>query len=652
MSTTLSDAALVSAHLSGDRGALAAIYDRYASGLYDTAAAMLSDRHDAADMVQDVFCIAAERLGQLRDPDRLKPWLYAVLRNEVYRRTKRRRRTTPTDFQSSTVPDVVAPADPGADGASVAFAELASLVRAAAAGLDDRDRLILELSIRQGLDGSDLADALGVTPEQSYSLVHRMRERVDRSLGAFVVATSGRRECATLDEILRDWDGEFSVLIRKRVARHIESCETCEETKGKMAPLALFGAAPVLAAPLGLRERVLEATSRIPTPGTGSGSTGGTTSRIRLRPSDGFPRAARFVGRGPWWITGAVVLTVAGSVLVLATSDPNSSNSESPITAVQGSPDTATDTTVPESTTTSGMSTPDSIVPLPTVPPSTVSTPAVSTPAVSTPAGPTTTASTASVTPSTVAPAVTPSTSVPPTTTPRATTTTTPRTTTTSPRATTTTTPAALVALGVSATSLDFSTTGTTATFRLTNSNSSSVPWKIASTQPAFFTFSPSSGTLSAGASVPITITFARATAVAYSNASTFPEGRFDFPARITATRAPTTTLQLLGAVGRPPQVGAITVRFSGASCANVSIQVPVTDESPLKSVVAALTLSGGLAPTTRTINLTDSGKGSWVGASADLPNSVTALTVKVTATDVNGLTATADTKVTRPTTC
>ncbi len=98
VTSTLSDADLVSTYLSGDRAALAAIYDRYSSGLYDTAAAMLSDRHDAADMVQDVFCIAAERLDQLRDPSRLKPWLYAVLRNEVYRRTKRRRRATPTDF--------------------------------------------------------------------------------------------------------------------------------------------------------------------------------------------------------------------------------------------------------------------------------------------------------------------------------------------------------------------------------------------------------------------------------------------------------------------------------------------------------------------------------------------------------------------------
>lgn len=86
------DAELVTAYTKGDRNALAAIYDRYADGLYDTARAMLSDSHDAADMVQDVFCIAAQRLSQLREPDRLKAWLYAILRNEVYRRSKKRRR--------------------------------------------------------------------------------------------------------------------------------------------------------------------------------------------------------------------------------------------------------------------------------------------------------------------------------------------------------------------------------------------------------------------------------------------------------------------------------------------------------------------------------------------------------------------------------
>ena len=495
MTSTPSDADLVSTYLSGDRTALAAIYDRYSSGLYDTAAAMLSDRHDAADMVQDVFCIAAERLDQLRDPSRLKPWLYAVLRNEVYRRTKRRRRATPTDFQSDTVPDVVAPIDPGAEGASVAFAELAALVREAAAGLDERDQLILELSVRQGLEGADLADALGVTAEQSYSLVHRMRERVDRSLGAYVVAKAGRKECDALDEILRDWDGRFSVLIRKRVARHIESCETCEETKGKVAPLALFGAAPVLAAPLGLRAKVLAATSNIAIPnGTSTGT--GNAARIRWRASDGFPRAARFTRRTLWWSTGAVVLVATGALvgatLVGSSSDDGITATGTPVTTISGgseSPDTAPDNTSdsgPDTTIDTGSPTtsapPSSIAPTPTT------SPRSSTTVVSNAI--TTTSTAGGVVSPTNAPTTTPATTTP---------------TTRAPATSTTTRPPSLTAFLLSTSSLDFGTTSTTMTVRLTNKNATALGWKAASARPAFFTFSPSSGTLAAGASVTVT---------------------------------------------------------------------------------------------------------------------------------------------------
>ena len=47
------DAQLVAAYLSGDRGALAGMYDRYGAGLYDTAAAMLRDRLRAPIIAAD-----------------------------------------------------------------------------------------------------------------------------------------------------------------------------------------------------------------------------------------------------------------------------------------------------------------------------------------------------------------------------------------------------------------------------------------------------------------------------------------------------------------------------------------------------------------------------------------------------------------------
>ena len=145
MKESRADAQLVADHLAGDRTALAGIYDRSADTLYDTASAMLSDRHEAADVMQDVFLIAAERLDQLRDQSRLKPWLFAILRNQVFTRTKRRGRTRVTDFSAPEAPEMAAPIDPRAEGEELAYTELAELVRSAAAGLDDVRILGVEL---------------------------------------------------------------------------------------------------------------------------------------------------------------------------------------------------------------------------------------------------------------------------------------------------------------------------------------------------------------------------------------------------------------------------------------------------------------------------------------------------------------------------
>ena len=296
MTTPMDDRELVAAHLAGDRSALGALYDRYGASLYDTAAAMVGRREDAADVVQDVFVIAAERLDQLRDPDRLKPWLFAIMRNEVYRHTRRRGRSTPIDTTEASA-EAVMPSHVD-DTTAPEAEELAVLVRGAARGLDERDQLVLELSVRQGLEGADLADALGVTPDQSYHLVSRMRQRVERSLGAFCVARAKRRDCSELDNILAGWDGEFSVLIRKRVARHIDRCGVCERSKRAVAPIALFAGAPALVPPDDLRDRILGGIRPIePTYG--------------FAPTDGFPVLARTATRPWWWFTAAAAAVVA-----------------------------------------------------------------------------------------------------------------------------------------------------------------------------------------------------------------------------------------------------------------------------------------------------------------------------------------------------
>ena len=60
--------------------------------------------------------------------------------------------------------------------------------------------------------------------------------------------------------MLADWDGRFTVLMRKRIGRHLDSCPTCDEQRQAMvSPAALLGTAPVfVAAPDWLCEATLE----------------------------------------------------------------------------------------------------------------------------------------------------------------------------------------------------------------------------------------------------------------------------------------------------------------------------------------------------------------------------------------------------------
>ena len=250
------DTELAAALAEGDSAALADIYDRYADHLHNFCYGVCRNPEHAADATQQTFLLAFERIGQLRDPSRLKSWLFAIARNEVMKGFRDTSRTRPVDD------DAVLETATSSDSVEQDFetSELQNLVWEAAAGLDERDRLLLELNVRSGLEGAELAAAIGVDADHGYVLAKRMRERVEKSLGALVVARQARTMCSDLERLLSDWDGTFSIPVRKRVSRHLTQCDECEERRRKLvSPIALYGAAPVLAAPLGLKDTILDA---------------------------------------------------------------------------------------------------------------------------------------------------------------------------------------------------------------------------------------------------------------------------------------------------------------------------------------------------------------------------------------------------------
>ena len=232
---------------------LAPVYDRYAPALHAYCRSLLGEPADADDAVLDTFIIAAAELDGLRDPGRLRPWLYAVARNECRHRLRSRALAAQPDAANELTDETV---DLAADAER---AQLRAATAAALAGLGPGDRELVELNLRHDLAGQDLADVLGVSASQAEALVSRARARFEASLGALLIARTGQDSCPELAAMLSRWDGQLNVLLRKRINRHTEHCEQCgDRWRHELNPAMLLSMLPVALPPPGLRDQLFD----------------------------------------------------------------------------------------------------------------------------------------------------------------------------------------------------------------------------------------------------------------------------------------------------------------------------------------------------------------------------------------------------------
>ncbi|HTU74426.1 MAG TPA: sigma-70 family RNA polymerase sigma factor [Trebonia sp.] len=299
---------------------LAAAYDRYAAALYTYCRSITADPADAADAVQDTFVLAASRIDTLRDPDKLRSWLYAIARNECLRLLRDKKHTQATD----EVPEVT---DAGVDlSADAERAEKVALVQQALDGLNPGEREVIELQLRHELEPAEMADVLGVSRNHVHSLLSRARQQLEACLAVLLVGRLGKEECRELSQLLADWDGQLTVLLRKRVSRHIEQCGTCTGRRAVvLTPAALLDlsgamALAFVAAPATLKDQVLRL-------GLGQ-EAAAAAHRAAVAKSagafrdNGFPRPAHgakgAVHHAPWHASRQGQAAIAAAVVVVA----------------------------------------------------------------------------------------------------------------------------------------------------------------------------------------------------------------------------------------------------------------------------------------------------------------------------------------------
>ena len=309
----MDDREIVEAIVDGDLSGLAAAYDEYAESLYGYCRWMLAEPEDAADAVENTFVIAAGRLDRLRDPRKLRPWLFAVARNECHSQL----RASEVGLGEDTIPP-----DPPADAAAdvrgrAERAELTRLVRNALDELSPAEREVVELDLRHDLQGADLAAVLGVPRNQAHALASHARGELEAALGPLFVARTGRRGCAELDLLLDGWDGQLTGSTRKLVSGHIERCDACSDrSHGALRAAVRYGMSPLAALPPQLRDEVLELCTDS-SPETLSYRRD-VTERAGTFLPNGFPQAIRAPRRRMIALSGAVAV-VGVLVAIMAT---------------------------------------------------------------------------------------------------------------------------------------------------------------------------------------------------------------------------------------------------------------------------------------------------------------------------------------------
>jgi RNA polymerase sigma factor (sigma-70 family) len=339
----VTDIALVAAMVAGDPRGLEGAYRAYAAALLGYCRGLLADADAAADAVQDTFILAGQRAGQLRDPARLKPWLYAIARSVCLRQLRARKRQAPLEEAG----DVAAPPTRTDDR------HVVELVHTAARALSPGDFQVFDLVVRHDLSVADVAAVLEVTADHAHARLSRARTQLEQCLGALLVARNGTGDCADLAGLLRDWNGELNPLLRKRLVRHINVCPTCAERRRvEFQPAALlsaYGAAPFALAPTALWDRVA------------AGHLAGSPPAA-FDPDTGFPRTGHRRGRGVLAAAAALLGLIAVVVVVLNRTD------EAPTVAATASPAVPPTVAVAPPTTEPPLVRPPTTAPVTTAP--------------------------------------------------------------------------------------------------------------------------------------------------------------------------------------------------------------------------------------------------------------------------------------------
>jgi RNA polymerase sigma factor (sigma-70 family) len=257
----------------GDLAGAEGLYKRYKDHIHDFAARIVGTT-SAEDIAQLTFVRAIERIGELRDPKRVRSWLYSIALNLARDEVAK----GPAAYRRELV-DTTPAEGPAPDDVAVRHAREA-LVRAAVASMEPTHRTVLHLSVRHDLSTREIAAVTGESVARASLQLNRARSSFRHAVRSLVVAQS-RTHCDRLAAMVPPAVDRLTPKERRSVEHHMKHCATCQGRAAVLtAPIELLGGIALLPLPVSVGTDWLHRATPAP-PAQPAAAHLGWTARLR-----------------------------------------------------------------------------------------------------------------------------------------------------------------------------------------------------------------------------------------------------------------------------------------------------------------------------------------------------------------------------------
>lgn len=179
---------LVHSAVARDASAFAALIRRYERVVLSVAFSVLSNSEAAADVAQDAFFRAWQRLAELKEPARFATWICGIARNlAIDVRRKNRRVQSSVDANGNDCLELADDAKASDPLEALDQNERRARVAAAVQSLDEVTRPAVILRYYDGLSSKEIAEILGMSPAAVDMRLSRARQQLKKMLTAVEV---------------------------------------------------------------------------------------------------------------------------------------------------------------------------------------------------------------------------------------------------------------------------------------------------------------------------------------------------------------------------------------------------------------------------------------------------------------------------------